>query len=727
MSKLRCEVTKIVSISEHSNAERLELATVFGWNVCVQKGTYKENDLVIYIPIDSILPIELETKIFGEDSKVKLSKGRIRSIRLRGEISQGMIIPIDYVDKKYHKDGTDVADVLGITKYEPPVSMSPQSKCQQVSKKQVNPNFRKYTDIDNFKNYPNVFDENDMIVATEKVHGCLHADTKLTLFDGSTMKIRDIVDNNLNVDLLGIDETGKFVKTKIKNWYNNGKTRNWLDIQTANTSNSRGNNFRRVRCTANHQIFNNDTNTYINAENLKIGNTLTLYSYEKYPTDIQIQILNGIMLGDGSFSDKSKSITFSHKIDHESYLHYIQECLGELSGNQQMSQTSGYGTKMVRSRTISNIFIDDLYKSWKIDGKCQVPKNMKLTPITLAFWYMDDGSLSHHESQNDRACFATCGFNEKSVDTLILAFNDIGIIATKYNTEGYWRIRLNTKEAYKLFDMISPYIPNVMRYKLPKEYNRTIDIDMSIFNNPCEYKYKREISKILNIYNSKIRQINTTRYDIETETHNFFANGVLVHNSNTRFGWVPTKDSTLWKKFLKLVGLLPKYEFVVGSHNVQLQDKSKNSKTFYTSIKTNIYWEAAIKYNLKNILKPGEVVYGEIYGDGIQKGYTYGCKAGERKVVFFDLMVDGKYINYLEFKAFCSINNLPQVPELYIGKFNAELVKKLTIGDSILEPTQKVREGVVIKTLEETSCRIGRKMLKYVSDEYLLGKNSDNH
>ena len=208
-----------------------------------------------------------------------------------------------------------------------------------------------------------------------------------------------------------------------------------------------------------------------------------------------------------------------------------------------------------------------------------------------------------------------------------------------------------------------------------------------------------------------------------------------IHGSNFRCGYVKTEVNTLWKKIKKLFGKLPEFEFVYGSHNVQLQDLSRPRPAYYSELKKNIYWEAIEKYDLRSKLKDLEdeigsvVVYGEVYGDGIQKGYTYGHKTGERSLVVFDVMVDGRYLDVHEMKSFCKLFNLPTAPELYQGPFDKATAKSLTEGCSVLEPTQKIREGIVIKPLHEENCpSVGRKVLKWVSDEYLLLKeNSDWH
>src|SRR5574340_1044228 len=91
MSTLKVEICEIKSVEPHTNADRLEMVQVLGWFCVTGKGNFKPGDKCIYFPIDSILPESVETTLFGPDSKIKLSKSRIRTIKIRGNISQGMV------------------------------------------------------------------------------------------------------------------------------------------------------------------------------------------------------------------------------------------------------------------------------------------------------------------------------------------------------------------------------------------------------------------------------------------------------------------------------------------------------------------------------------------------------------------------------------------------------------------------------------------------------------
>ena len=165
MSSLIVDIAEIKDIIEHPNADRLEVCRIKGWNVITQKGLYKVGQKVIYAPPDCVLPLELSDAM---DVTKYLSKGRIKTVKLRGYYSQGLIIPLDFLPAE-HKDleiGSNVADILGITKYEPPIPIHMRGAIAPY-----NPFFYHYTDIEDIKNFPEVLREGEDVVITEKIHG----------------------------------------------------------------------------------------------------------------------------------------------------------------------------------------------------------------------------------------------------------------------------------------------------------------------------------------------------------------------------------------------------------------------------------------------------------------------------------------------------------------------------------------------------------------------------
>jgi RNA ligase (TIGR02306 family) len=365
VSELIVKVVSIDNIQPHPNADRLDLAVIAGWNCVVGKDQFKAGDKAIYLPIDSILPPELEGNLFPIDSKIKLKNSRIRTIKIRGAVSQGLVIRPEQVGLEKLPVGTDVKDKLGITKYEPPVVSVPSGMRggHAVKKKNVNTNFSKYTDINNFKHYNTLFEPGEEVYVSEKIHG-----------------------------------------------------------------------------------------------------------------------------------------------------------------------------------------------------------------------------------------------------------------------------------------------------------------------------------------------------------------------TSSRYGWFPVEVNTWWKRIKKFFGFLKPYEFCYGSRNVQLQ-----SKEYTGYYEKNVYAKILKQEGFRTKLNEGEAIYGEIVGEAIQKGYTYGCKPGEHRFYAYDAMVDGKWLDYSQFVSFCFQRNIPRVPELYVGPFVFELIDNMRKGDSTVGG-QRTREGVVIKPTVEKVSMVGRKVLKFINDDYLLKEdNTDFH
>ncbi|HEX4795485.1 MAG TPA: RNA ligase (ATP) [Humisphaera sp.] len=159
MSSLIVEVSRVQRVLPHSNAERLELAHVKGWQCVVPKGKYAAGDLITYVPPDSVLPAELSDRL---GITKYLSRGRVRCAKLRGEPSFGVIVDLE--DPSWH-EGQDVREFYGITKYVPPI------KTSVGDAEPAHPLFVSYTDVENMRNFPEVIMPGEEVVATEKIHG----------------------------------------------------------------------------------------------------------------------------------------------------------------------------------------------------------------------------------------------------------------------------------------------------------------------------------------------------------------------------------------------------------------------------------------------------------------------------------------------------------------------------------------------------------------------------
>ena len=196
-----------------------------------------------------------------------------------------------------------------------------------------------------------------------------------------------------------------------------------------------------------------------------------------------------------------------------------------------------------------------------------------------------------------------------------------------------------------------------------------------------------------------------------------------LHGTNARYGIVKKAKLSFWdkvKKFFRLADEWIDYEYVYGSHNVE---KGSDSQGFYD---TDVWRTVADKYDIKNrlwtyvkihtpeIIGKGVILYGEIYGPGIQKNYDYGLK--DIEFAGFDLQENGKYEGTIRAKhVIVNILSLPHVPELYIGRWNQETQDSYTFNNNI-EGTKIPHEGIVIKHVSGER----NKVYKCINPDYLI-------
>lgn len=161
MAEFKVLVERLV-IEEHPNADRLELARVGDYQSIVLKDQFETGALAAYIPEAALVPEEILEELGLKGRLAGSQANRVKAIRLRGVLSQGIVYPA----KEGWREGDDVTDILGITKYEPPVPTSMNGEVYGAGYERC----LKY-DIENFKRYPDVLLHDEEVVFTEKLHG----------------------------------------------------------------------------------------------------------------------------------------------------------------------------------------------------------------------------------------------------------------------------------------------------------------------------------------------------------------------------------------------------------------------------------------------------------------------------------------------------------------------------------------------------------------------------
>lgn len=193
MSTFEVPVVRITAVEHHPNADRLSLVSFRGFTTISAKREddshrYAVGDLAVYVPEAAIVPEYLLRQGFWDEPKgrgiLAGPKGdRVKAIRLRGIVSQGLMFPTEpplfdgdpladcYVAGRdgTHlaiREGEDASAFLGITKYEPVIPIEMAGEVFNLGAHNTL-NF----DIENIQKHPDTFRSDEQVVVTEKLHG----------------------------------------------------------------------------------------------------------------------------------------------------------------------------------------------------------------------------------------------------------------------------------------------------------------------------------------------------------------------------------------------------------------------------------------------------------------------------------------------------------------------------------------------------------------------------
>lgn len=208
MSEFHVTVVRLGPFGPHPNADTLDVTKVFDYTVVAKRGTFREGELAVYVPIDSVVPDDEEWHWLSprdEQGNARFPVGQvpqryrlIEAKKLRGVFSQGCLTPVSgnvrhLLDLGLCQEGSDVAATLGITKHEPPADVSVNGECEPAPKGWT---FPVYTDVEGLRRYPDVLRPGEEVVVTEKIHGCnaryVHDGERLWVGSHTQVKRRDL-------------------------------------------------------------------------------------------------------------------------------------------------------------------------------------------------------------------------------------------------------------------------------------------------------------------------------------------------------------------------------------------------------------------------------------------------------------------------------------------------------------------------------------------------------
>lgn len=166
MSTHAIEIIEISKILPHPNADKMSITNVWGWQCCIGKDQFQVGDKAIYIPPDFVCTDLTIPELAFLKRKPEQVEARVKVAKLRGQLSQGLIITVPE-SLKHLPVGTNVIDELKIQRYEVPVPATTSGCFISPPRGLFLPKF----DLENYHRYDYIIKDDEEVIITEKLNG----------------------------------------------------------------------------------------------------------------------------------------------------------------------------------------------------------------------------------------------------------------------------------------------------------------------------------------------------------------------------------------------------------------------------------------------------------------------------------------------------------------------------------------------------------------------------
>jgi recombination protein RecA len=367
--------------------------------------------------------------------------------------------------------------------------------------------------------------------------GCVSGDTLVSLADGSKMRIQKIVNQKLPVDVLSYDfDTGQIVPRKVVDWFDNGRTEDFLHFRVARPMGKGAHNGFAV--TPNHKVMT--PGGWREAHELQVGDRV-LQSVAHHLSDFQWQVVLGGLMGDGALSPTRSGhgarFRWGHGVKQATYGDWKASLFANLTVSRS---TNSKGAVFHDVQPLAELA--ELRRAVYVEGRKVLSDDYlkELTPLSLAIWYMDDGSFVFRSASKQQRTQGGSGrseicvqaFDPTSQERLRSYLADTWGINARLSQRGACRqafLVFPRSETDKLHALVAPFVHPSMDYKLLPRFRGRFAVE------PVFAPIRNELMPlpILDIRPKALTSSQPTRrFDIKVEgTRNYFAGGIMVHNS----------------------------------------------------------------------------------------------------------------------------------------------------------------------------------------------------
>lgn len=365
---------------------------------------------------------------------------------------------------------------------------------------------------------------------------CLRYDAAVQLGDGTWERVGRLVARRYTGDVMSVSADGRLVRRRVTGWHASPLAGRRVFKLSFASAKAAGVSKSGIKLTADHPVMTERGWVEVQAlqpgDRIATGQGLGATAFD---------VICGSLLGDAHLNGQSSHLTISHSWQQKDYLLFKAALLDEMDCRIEefaMAAVVGgpriYPTIRLRTRAHRALGI---LRSQFYENRKRVPDWLEgsLNPRMVAFWFMDDGHLRIREKRAPRAEIAACAFDASDLQRLLRGLSRLGLHGKALRG----RIHFSVDETRRLSEIIAPFIPPSMRYKLHPEVESRVPFDPQLLTD----KARRVLYDNVEAVELDFKGADRTFYCLDVEeTHNFVTAGGVVHNCRPPGNREPAED-----------------------------------------------------------------------------------------------------------------------------------------------------------------------------------------
>lgn len=352
---------------------------------------------------------------------------------------------------------------------------------------------------------------------------CLRYTTQVQLGDGSWERVGRLVRERYSGTVKTVEKDGSISDRRVRGWYESPLGDRRVFRVTYRSAKFAGRNRVAAQMTGDHEVLTDKG--FVPVEEVSAGARIaTGVGFSELAYDV----ICGSLLGDASINKASSYLSFSHSATQRAYAQLKASLLSELFPRSLDTTTrvSGVRHPVIKVRTLAHRALRILRAEFYAPKK-RVPSWLpeQLNARMLAFWFMDDGHMRIREGgRRPLAEIATNGFSDIDRVNLLFGLRMLGMDATARRG----RLHFDVENSRNLSEVIAPFVPPSMRYKLVPDIATRVPFDLERLSpGPPKVEFDEAIVEEI----TDRPRSDRTFFCIDVEgTHNFVTSGGVVHN-----------------------------------------------------------------------------------------------------------------------------------------------------------------------------------------------------